>query len=76
MFLAHKVDELGLTSIMQIETSDGSIAETIRKNTKTNDQNILTVDSLQSVTAKDVESGSTYLSVMEKNLEVLKDALK
>ena len=76
MFLAHKVDELGLTSIMQIETSDGSIAETIRKNTKTNDQNILTVDSLQSVTAKDVESGTTYLSVMEKNLEVLKDALK
>ena len=76
MFLARKVDELGLTSIMQIETSDGSIAETIKKNTKTGDQKILTIDSLQSVTAKDVESGSTYLSVMEKNLEVLKDALK
>lgn len=76
MFLAHKVDELGLTSIMQIETSDGSIAETIRKNTKTNDQKILTIDSLQSVTEKDVESGTTYLTVMEKNLDVLKDALK
>ena len=75
MFLAHKVDELGLTSIMQIETSDGSIAETIKKNTKTGDQKILTIDSLQSVTEKDVETGTTYLSVMEKNLEVLKDAL-
>ena len=63
------------TSIMQIETSDGSIAETIKKNTKTGDQKILTIDSLQSVTEKDVESGTTYLSVMEKNLEVLKDAL-
>ena len=74
-FLAGKVDELGLKSIMQIETSDGSIANTIKENTKTKDQEILTLDSMQSVTADRVAQGETYLSIMESNLEVLKKAL-
>lgn len=33
------------------------------------------MDSMQSTTSKDVANGATYLSVMEKNLSVLKDAL-
>ena len=74
-FLADKVDELGLKSIMQIETSDGSIANTIRENTKSKDQEILTLDSLQGVTSEKISGGTTYLSVMESNLEVLKKAL-
>ena len=74
-FLSGKVDELGLKSIMQIETSDGSIAQTIRDNTKTKDQQILTLTSLQSSTAEDIKSGTTYLGVMTENLEVLKKAL-
>ena len=39
-------------------------------------QKILTMDSMQSSTAADVEAGETYLSVMEKNLEVLREALQ
>lgn len=74
-FLANKVDTLGLRAIMQIESADGKIANTIKSTTKTKDQKILTLDSMQSTTAKDVENGVTYLSIMEKNLEVLKDAL-
>ena len=74
-FLADKVDELGLKSIMQIETSDGSIAKTIVDNTKTKDQEILTLDSIQGVTAERIKAGETYLSIMESNLEVLKKAL-
>lgn len=74
-FLSGKVDELGLKAIMQIETSDGSIANTVKDNTKTKDQTILTLDSMQSVTADRVEAGETYLSIMESNLEVLKQAL-
>ena len=74
-FLADKVDELGLKSIMQIETSDGAIAKTIVDNTKTKDQEILTLDSIQSVTAERIKAGETYLSIMESNLEVLKKAL-
>lgn len=74
-FLADKVDELGLKSILQIETSDGKIANTIKDNTKSKDQQVLTMDSMQSVTADELQSGVTYISVMESNLEVLKSAL-
>ena len=74
--LAGKVDELGLKTILTIDGSDGAVANTIRSNTATKDQQILTLDSMQSVTAKDIENGVTYLSIMEKNLEVLKEALK
>ena len=75
-FLANKVDELGLKAIMKIETSDGSIAKTIRENTKTKDQEIMTLDSIQSVTSERVEAGESYLTIMTDNLEVLKNALK
>ena len=76
VFLAGKVDELGLKSIMKIENANHRIAETIKEETKTKDQTIRTLDSLQSVTSRDVSKGTTYLGVMNKNLEVLKDALK
>lgn len=76
VFLAEKTDELGLNAIMTIEGTDHSIAETIRDNTSGKDQQILTLDSLQSTTGKDAENGTTYLSVMTDNLEVLKEALK
>ena len=76
VFLAKKVDELGLKSIFQIEGSKGNIAKTVKENTKNKDQEILTLDSLQSVTKKEVDDGVTYLGEMEKNLGVLKNALK
>ena len=72
-FLAGMVNELGLNVILQIETSDGSIAKTVRENTTNKNQQILTVDSLQNTTLK---SGKTYLSIMRNNLEVLKEAVK
>lgn len=74
-FLSGKVDELGLHTILVIEGSDQRIAETIRQNTRSQNQEILTIDSLQSVTAKQIESGFTYLGAMRDNLEVLKKAL-
>ena len=75
-FLSEKVDELGLKNVMTIEKSDQKIAKTIIENTKDKDQNILTLDSMQSTTFDDVKNGTTYLSVMEKNLEILKEALQ
>ena len=76
VFLANKVDELSLRSVMTIEGPDHQIAEAIKDNTASKDQKVLTLDSMQSTTGKDVEAGTTYLSVMEQNLEVLKEALK
>jgi len=75
IFLAGKLDELGLPAVLQIESADGSIARTIVASTKSGDQQILTMDSMQSTTAKDVAAGASYLSTMEKNLDVLKVAL-
>ena len=75
-FLAQKVDELGLKNVMTIEKSDQKIAKTIIENTKDKNQNILTLDSMQSTTSDDVANGTTYLSVMENNLNVLKEALQ
>lgn len=74
-FLSQKVDELGLPAVMTIEGADHKIAETIVRNTQSKDQKILTMDSMQSTTSKDVANGTSYLSVMENNLSVLKEAL-
>ena len=74
-FLAKKADELNLPCVLTIEGKNHKIAETIVKNTAQKSQRILTMDSMQSTTSKDVASGTTYLSVMEKNLAVLKEAL-
>ena len=60
---------------MTIEGADHKIAETIVRNTQSKDQKILTMASMQSTTSKDVANGTSYLSVMENNLSVLKEAL-
>ncbi len=75
-FLAGKTDELKLPAVMTIEGRNHKIAETVVQNTATHKQKILTMDSMQSTTSKDVENGMSYLAVMEKNLEVLKEALQ
>ena len=75
VFLAQKVDELNLPAVMTIEHPRTRIAETVAQNTASKDQKILALDSMQGTTAADIQSGVTYLSVMEANLEVLKDAL-
>lgn len=76
VFLANKVDELGLNAICQIESSDGSIARTVRENTKSRDQEIVSLDSMQSTTSRDVENGASYLGLMEQNLTAMKAALR
>ena len=76
MFLAGKVDELSLPAVITIEGTDHRLAETIIQNTKSKDQKILSLDSMQAVSSQALESGVSYLSIMENNLEVLKEALK
>lgn len=75
-FLAGKVDELNLKTVLTIEGDNHKIAETIIQNTKSKNQQIQVMDSMQSTTSEDVENGATYLSIMEANLEVMKNALK
>ncbi|MDY6398288.1 MAG: metal ABC transporter substrate-binding protein [Treponema sp.] len=76
VFLSEKVNELGLQCVCQIETGNGKIAKTVISNSKNKKAKVVTFDSLQSTTAKQIKKGATYLGAMEKNLEVLKMALK
>lgn len=75
IFLAKKIDELSLGAVFTIENSSKKIAQTIIQNTKSKNAKILELDSLQSITGKDIKNGKTYLSTMEENLKVLKEAL-
>ena len=75
VFLAGKVDELGVPAIMTIENSNEKIAKSILDNTKDKSAKILTLNSMQSVTSENVSEGETYLKIMSDNLAVLKEAL-
>lgn len=74
-FLANKADELNLPRILKIDGSDGKIAKTVVATSKNKDRMIYSLDSLQSVTDNEVQSGKTYIKAMESNLEILKKAL-
>lgn len=76
VFLAEKINELGLKVVIKLEGSDDTLARTIVTASKAQSVEILTMDSMQSVTAKDVSDGASYLSIMQRNLTVLKEALR
>ncbi|MGI6653800.1 MAG: metal ABC transporter substrate-binding protein [Christensenellales bacterium] len=75
-FLAGKVDELKLSSVIRLDGSDGRIAQAVVNATTARNQQVLVLDSMQSITWHDVEQGQTYLSIMEKNLDTLKTAFQ
>ena len=75
-FLAKKVDETGVNVVLMIDGSDESIARTIINSTNKKDRKILVMNSMQAVTKKDINAGSTYLDIMTENLGVLTEALK
>ncbi len=71
-FLIEKTKELSLEYIIILESSDGKLANTVSSETGAE---ILVLNSCQSVTSEDIETGKTYLSVMEDNLAILTEAL-
>jgi zinc transport system substrate-binding protein len=73
--LANRVNQYGLHTILVTESSNQSIAKTVIRETRDKNQQILILDSMQSITAKEAANGAAYLSIMENNLAVLKEAL-
>ena len=61
--------------VLTIEGGNHKIADTVIATASNPDRKVLTMNSMQSVTAEDVENGMTYLSMMEENLTALKEAL-
>ena len=74
-FLAGKVRELGLPVILTLEGTDHRLAETVAGASGVQGVAILAMNSMQSVTMKDVRAGADYLNIMERNLNVLGQAL-
>ncbi len=74
--LAGVIDSKDLKSVMTIEGSRGNVANAIISATQKKDMKVLSVNSMQTITKKDMEKGITYLQLMEQNLSVLQEALK
>ena len=71
----NKVDGLDLNDVFVLESSDKKIARTVIDNSARKNRNIITLDSMQSISQKDVEEGKKYLDIMESNLVQLKKGL-
>lgn len=69
-FLAGKLDELGIKTVLVLETGDGRLAETVIAASRDRDQVVRTLHSLQGASG-----GKSYLTIMEENLDVLREAL-
>ena len=77
IFLAGRVDYLGLHSVVVTESANPAIANTIIDNSGSNADNVLVLvmDSMQSSNSADRAAGITYYSIMRGNLTVLAAAL-
>ena len=71
-FLIDKVKTEKIPVIFKIELSDGKIADAINKETGAK---VLEFNSAHNLSAEDFKKGVTYLDLMYKNLEALKEAL-
>ena len=73
--LAGKVDESKVPCVLVLDGSDRSLAEAILQAAGNSEKEILTLDSMQSVSWEDILQGANYLDIMRANLEVLRKAL-
>ena len=74
VFLSNKVKELNLSALLVTESSDGRMAKTVAENAGNEQMPVLTLNSMQSVSAEQAKT-LRYLSVMMDNLTVLQQAL-
>ena len=75
-FLANKLNELNLNTVLTLENNNQKIARTVIVNAKKPLCDIFVLDSLQSTTLRQAFDGKTYISTMKENLETIKKALK
>ena len=71
-FLVDTVKQQNLPFVLMIDGSDGSVAETVSRQSGAE---IRTLNSCQSVSPDDIAAGASYLTIMENNLSVLSEVL-
>lgn len=78
-YLVEKVKEESIPVILYIELGNGKVANVIAENVKSKyniNVNVMQIQSFHNVSKKDFENGESYVSLMNRNLEVLKRALQ
>ena len=73
--LIEEADEHEIKYIAVTESSDKALAETVASSTKTNIEEIIVLNSMQSVTSVQIKNGADYLSIMQENLNAINKAL-
>ena len=71
-FLIDKVKTEEIPVVFKVELSSGKIADTIAKETGAK---VVEFNAVHNVSAEDFAAGATYVSLMEKNVSALKEAL-
>ena len=70
--LASKLDSLERKCLFVTESPvEKGLAESVIEQSKSKDAGVFTLDSMQSITASDIENGASYISVMEKNADII-----
>jgi len=72
-FLIEKIKETQIPVVFHAEMSNGKVAETISGETGAK---VLTLHSCHNISKDDFSKGATYLELMTKNVDALKEALQ
>ena len=75
-FLSDKVKELGCDTVYTLENSNKDIANAVISSSGKSGVKIAELNSLQSVSKNDIKDGASYISLMQKNYDVLSGTLK
>lgn len=74
-FLINKLEELELDFVIVLDGSDDRLAQVIIENTQSGQQQVCVLNSMQSVSRKEVKKGVHYLNIMEENLNMIRKLL-
>lgn len=75
VFLIEKAKDNHIETVYVLENADAKLANTISENS-IDDMKILVLDSMQSVTEEDIESGASYEDYMIANMDALLEGLE
>lgn len=73
MHLINRIKEENIPVVLYIELSSGKTAKSIARETKTK---ALQIQTLHNISKSDFYNGETYVSLMKRNIDVLKEALQ
>ena len=76
VYLIERLNEHKKSAVLILEGSNQSVAETVIADSTQKGAAVEVINSCQSVTARDIQSGTSYLDIMRSNLNALKRALQ